>query len=159
MGTRSVIGVFDGNVCKSVYCHWDGYLEHNGAILNKFYNTLADATELVNLGDISSLGASIGTKHDFDKREYLEDTGLTTSVSKETTFYGRDRGEDNVGFTESVTFEQFIDRVHGCDAEFYYVMNNGVWYVGSVYDVAGLIKEGMVPLTDALNTISVMEDM
>ncbi len=28
MGTRSFIGVMHGDVCKVVYCHWDGYLEH-----------------------------------------------------------------------------------------------------------------------------------
>ena len=33
MGTRSRIGVMHGDKVKSVYCHWDGYLEHNGQIL------------------------------------------------------------------------------------------------------------------------------
>jgi hypothetical protein len=34
-------------------------------------------------------------------------------------------------------------------------MQDGVWYVGAVYDVPGLIKGGLVPLADALarNTI------
>jgi hypothetical protein len=34
-------------------------------------------------------------------------------------------------------------------------MRDGVWYVGAVYDVSGLIKGGLVPLTEALaqNTI------
>ena len=33
MGTRSRVGVMHGNVCKSVYCHYDGYLEYTGKLL------------------------------------------------------------------------------------------------------------------------------
>jgi len=33
MGTRSRIAVMHGSVAKSVYCHWDGYLEHNGSTM------------------------------------------------------------------------------------------------------------------------------
>jgi hypothetical protein len=39
MGTRSRIGVMHGDNVKSVYCHWDGYLEHNGEILLKHYDS------------------------------------------------------------------------------------------------------------------------
>jgi hypothetical protein len=33
MGTRSRIGVMHGDKCKSVYCHWDGYLSHHWSYL------------------------------------------------------------------------------------------------------------------------------
>jgi len=59
MGTRSRIGVMHGDVCKSVYCHWDGYLDHNGRILQEHYDS-ARANHLVALGDISSLGRDRG---------------------------------------------------------------------------------------------------
>ena len=59
MGTRSRIGVMHGDVVKSVYCHWDGYLEHNGQILLEHYDS-AKANNLVALGDLSSLGSVIG---------------------------------------------------------------------------------------------------
>ena len=38
MGTRSTIALeyADGTV-HQVYCHWDGYLEHNGRILQEHY--------------------------------------------------------------------------------------------------------------------------
>ena len=54
MGTRSRIAVMHGPVAKSVYCHWDGYLEHNGAILLEHYDS-SKANQLVALGDLSSL--------------------------------------------------------------------------------------------------------
>ena len=50
MGTRSRIGVMHGDVCKSVYCHWDGYLDHNGVILQENYDS-AKANHLAYLGD------------------------------------------------------------------------------------------------------------
>ena len=39
MGTHSRIGVMHGDKVKSVYCHWDGYLEHNGQVLEQYYDS------------------------------------------------------------------------------------------------------------------------
>lgn len=57
MATRSTIGIkrSDRTVVK-IYCHWDGYLEHNGAILQKYYNTADKVEELLKLGNLSCLG-------------------------------------------------------------------------------------------------------
>ena len=40
MSTRSLIGYFDSESpeIKMVYCHWDGYPEHNGKLLLNHYN-------------------------------------------------------------------------------------------------------------------------
>ena len=131
MGTRSRVAVMHGNVCKSVYCHYDGYLSYTGEILNKHYDsTLANA--LVSRGDNSGV------------KETLEEMNFYT-----------DRGETDVSWQVSHTFEEFLEQVDGCCAEYYYVMKDGVWYAGAVYDTPGLIKGGLVPLVDALaaNTI------
>jgi NADH:ubiquinone oxidoreductase subunit E len=40
MGTRSRVGVMHGTVCKSVYCHYDGYLDYTGELLNKHYGSV-----------------------------------------------------------------------------------------------------------------------
>lgn len=150
MGTRSRIGIMHGDVCKSVYCHWDGYPEYNGAILNKFYNTSVKANKLVSMGDISSLGADIGQEHEFGIRnEYVEVDG--NEYAKECTFYGRDRGENNVEFKTTQTFEQFLDQVKGCGAEYYYIMAHGEWYMGSVYNTK--YQEVLVPLKDVLTKV------
>ena len=131
MGTRSRVAVMHGDVCKSVYCHYDGYLDYTGEILNKYYDTVA-ANALIARGDNSGV------------KETLE----------EMNFYA-DRGEDNVSWQVAHTFEEFLEQVHGCAAEYYYVMRDGVWYAGAVYQVTGLVKEGLVPLADALaaNTV------
>lgn len=131
MGTRSRVAVMHGDVCKSVYCHYDGYLEYTGEILHKYYDSTA-ANALVARGDNSGVQATI----------------------EEMNFYS-DRGEQDVGYRVAHSFEEFLEQVEGCGCEYYYVMRDGVWYVGAVYAVPGLIKGGLVPLSDALaqNTI------
>ena len=59
MSTRSNIGILneDGTV-NYIYCHFDGYLEHNGDILNEHYTTESKVRMLIGLGDLSMLGVS-----------------------------------------------------------------------------------------------------
>ena len=39
MGTRSAIAMKTEDGIRSIYCHWDGYVDHNGRILKEFYST------------------------------------------------------------------------------------------------------------------------
>ena len=56
MATRSLIGIkLNDNIVKTIYCHWDGYPEHNGKLLVENYSTPAAITELMELGDLSTL--------------------------------------------------------------------------------------------------------
>lgn len=60
MGTRSTIGIVRGyHDTTRIYCHWDGYMEWNGAILQKYYNTADKVEKLIALGNLSSLGPEI----------------------------------------------------------------------------------------------------
>jgi hypothetical protein len=89
MGTRSDIIVQrkDGTWAR-IYCHWDGYLEHNGVILLEHYNTQELAEAVVAPGDMSSLKEKCDKPagHSYDHQ-----------VEGHTVYYGRDRGETNVG--------------------------------------------------------------
>ena len=134
MGTRSRVAVIHGDVCKSVYCHYDGYLEYTGQILNDFYGSV-EANELVARGDNSGVQKTIA----------------------EMNFYS-DRGEEDVSWQVAHTFEEFLEQVENCFAEYYYVMRDGVWYAGCVYETQGLIKNGLVPLEQALTALSVAVD-
>ena len=131
MGTRSRVGVMHGTVCKSVYCHYDGYLSYTGEILNKHYDS-SMANALVARGDNSGV------------KETLEDMN----------FYS-DRGETNVSWQVAHTFEEFLEQVHNCGGEYYYIMRDGEWYAGCIYATKGVVMNGLVPLSDAVaaNTI------
>ena len=130
MGTRSRVAVMHGDVCKSVYCHYDGYLDYTGRILLAHYNSTA-ANLLIARGDNSGV------------KETLE----------EMNFYS-DRGEEDVSWRVAHSFEEFLEQVNNCYGEYYYVMKDGVWYAGCVYETEGLVKNGLVTLKDAITAIS-----
>jgi len=150
MGTRSRIAVMHGDNCKSVYCHWDGYLEYNGSILQKHYDS-AKANNLVALGDLSSLKPEIGIQHAFGYHgTEISAEDYEKQFGNMCTFYGRDRGESNVEFQTDTDFESFIERVQGNGCEWYYIMRDGVWYVGNVYSSDEQFYKKLVPLAEAL---------
>jgi len=140
MGTRSRIGVMHGDKLKSIYCHWDGYLSHNGQILQDHYDS-SKANHLVSLGDISSLRNNVeipeGVAHSFD-----------TPAKEITVFYGRDRGETGVDFNVDQSYEEFLSKDY--DYEYYYIMNDGVWYVGVAYETDGMVPGQLYVLSEQL---------
>jgi hypothetical protein len=147
MGTRSRIGVMHGDVVKSVYCHWDGYLEHNGAILLEHYDS-SKANFLVALGDLSSLAPEIGEKHPFSQFDVPEADRV--NYDNWCTFYGRDRGESGTEWKVAHTFEEFLEQADGCCAEFYYIMKDGEWFVGTTYENTHPLSKRLTLLSEAL---------
>ena len=129
MGTRSRVAVMHGDVCKSVYCHYDGYLDYTGRILLAHYDSTA-ANMLIARGDNSGVKETI----------------------EEMNFYS-DRGEEDVSWQVAHTFDEFLEQVESCYGEYYYVMKDGVWYAGCVYETEGLVKNGLVVLKDAITAI------
>lgn len=116
MGTRSFIAIKTNTDYKGVYCHLDGYLEHNGRILHEHYDSEFDAALLIYGGEISSLGKTIGEATDFDN-----------PVSDQCVFYARDRGEKDTGFTARKNLDELLRYAENCGAEFFYLMENNQW--------------------------------
>jgi hypothetical protein len=152
MSTNSRIGVMHGDKVKSVYCHWDGYLEHNGQVLAQYYDS-AKANNLVALGDMSTLRPQIGEKHAFSQFDLPpEEVEAYKELTRDwCTFYGRDRGEVSV-WKVANTFEEFLDQADGCGAEFYYIMKDGVWYVGTTYENTHPLSKRLTLLSEALES-------
>jgi hypothetical protein len=118
MATRSHIGkqLPNGQI-KYIYCHFDGYPEHNGKILKEHYIDESKVDQLLELGDLSVLGEEIREKQDFDNR--------SSQNPKWCLAYGRDRGESDVEARTSL-LRQFMDQ------EYNYVFADGKWkcYMG-----------------------------
>ena len=153
MGTRSRIGVMHGDNVKSVYCHWDGYLEHNGAILQEHYDSVK-ANQLVALGDLSSLKPEIGIQHAFGYHgTEISAEDYETQFGNMCTFYGRDRGETGTEWKTHTNFVDFFAEVEGSWCEWYYIMRDGVWYVGNRYETDEKFYQKLVPLAEALATV------
>ena len=124
MGTRSMIGIENPNtkVVKAIYCHWDGYLEHNGAILNEHYASSPKVNNLIALGDLSSLRAEIGEKHAFSQFDLPKDEVEAFKLLTENmcTFYGRDRGE-TAPYKRFDTAKEAVTHYDHCGAEYFYL--------------------------------------
>ena len=134
MGTRSMIAIQNpySKDVRAVYCHWDGYLEHNGSLLHKHYSNSSKVNNLIALGDISSLRPEIGAGHPFSQF----DTTMTTEefdalYGEMTTFYGRDRKESGCNAKK---FKDYADYVAYHQYEEYeYILracgDKAVWFV------------------------------
>ena len=134
MGTRSTIALeyADGTV-EQVYCHWDGYLEHNGKILQEYYSNPFILRDLIDLGDLSSLRPTVGTKHAFSHFELRaeEVAGYKLLTEDMCTFYGRDRGETGTGAKKFASYEDYL--LNHQYEEFEYILRSvhgeAVWFV------------------------------
>jgi len=122
MGTRSMIAIQNphNKTVRAVYCHWDGYLEHNGAILQKHYAASPKVNNLIALGDLSSLRPEIGVQHAFSSLDVPNDEreAYDKEHGNSCTFYGRDRGEKDVGFKVFDTLKEAED--HYTWSDYYY---------------------------------------
>jgi hypothetical protein len=144
MGTRSDIIVErrDGTWAR-IYCHWDGYLEHNGKILFEHYNTQKLAEAVVAPGDMSSLDIHCtkpkGHSYDTKKAGY-------------SVYYGRDRGEKNVDATIGDSLAAvWPDSNTGTEFTYVWMWEKDVdgvasWWVGDADEG----QQSLVPLEKAL---------
>lgn len=107
MGTRARVAVqqADGKF-RSIYTHWDGYPSHHGPLLLAGYNTIEQANALMDLGDISSLDATIET----------------------CCAYARDRGETDVAAEVSATLSELSKLTQESGGEYLYLFRDGQWF-------------------------------
>lgn len=151
MATRSTIAIeFADGTVQQVYCHQDGYLEHNGVILQESYMDPFKVRDLIDLGDISSLRENIGVQHPFSAYEGdgLSYQDYKTKYGNMTTFYGRDRGEDGVSARK---FKNYADyEANHSYEEYEYILRqvNGqaVWFVNAY-------GKGYVELSKAMKQV------
>ena len=125
-GTRWSVGIeTPGGKIASTYGHWDGYPEHAGKMLKKYYSNSGKVKQLLKLGKqgISSIEKSMkgGKDHSFDNPK-----------KGETVFYGRDRGEKD-NFSNTWKNRDVVKFNSG--EEYFYIWNvkDKKWYYKSRY--------------------------
>lgn len=129
MATRCLILKEDGKSLKGINCHYDGYPDHVGLLLDNYYNTTKMVEALISLGDISVLDKKLEptTKsHSFDTPE----KGVTIA-------YARDRGEK----LEIVqTTRKELEKLAKDNwAEYVYIYNGKVWNVLTLNEKGKLV--------------------
>lgn len=123
----------------SSYCHWDGYVEHNGKILVEHYQNREDVQELIDGGSMSSLRTRGSWNHDSPLRdengEYIHDAAgyLRYENDREPQpLYHSERGEDIS--VEHTSFDKFVSGDSGEEYAYLFDLNGNwkAWYIGSI---------------------------
>ena len=117
MATRSTIARLNADhTVTAIYCHWDGYIHNNGAILKDHYTDPVKIDQLMTLGDLSSLRPEIGEKQNFD-RPTNEDWCVA---------YNRDRNESDVAAKTYDNVQMWLDHF---GQEYNYLWDGTEWLV------------------------------
>jgi hypothetical protein len=133
MGTRSRIGIeLPDHTVVSVYCHWDGYVKHNGKILVEHYQNREDVKALIDGGSMSSLRTrqtwSNGPTLRDENGEYITDSDgniMSEGDRDPQPLYHTERGEDiNV---EHTSFDEFVSGDMGGEEYAYLFDLNDNW--------------------------------
>tara|TARA_R100001594_G_scaffold23030_1_gene44720 strand:+ start:322 stop:753 length:432 start_codon:yes stop_codon:yes gene_type:complete len=141
MGTRSNIAYERSNGQVVVtYCHYDGYPEYNGVILNENYNTPQKAEELANQGYFVGLKPNL--------KDSLERGG----TSKEAPMIYH-------------SLHSYLNDIQW-DIEWIYIFKRGQWYVCEGMEVddnfkildKDFIENDFKPLVDVLTNIHLQEE-
>jgi hypothetical protein len=136
MGTRSMIAIENPHslAVKSIYCHWDGYLQHNGSLLEKHYSNSPKVNNLIALGDLSSLRPEIGEKHEFSRLDTtLPEEEYERLYGDMCTYYTRDRGED-APYKHFSNVKEAVAYYDGSWCEYFYLfkydedLESGKWF-------------------------------
>ena len=141
MGTRSNIAYErpNGQVVVA-YCHYDGYPEYNGVILNENYNTPQKAEELANQGYFVALKPNL--------KDSLERGG----TSKEAPMIYH-------------SLHSYLNDIQW-DIEWIYIFKRGQWYVCEGMEVddnfkildKDFIENDFTPLVDTLTKLRLQEE-
>lgn len=107
-------------IYKSIYCHNDGDLEHNGVLLYYHYSDPIKVELLTSLGDISLLEENVfpdtTKEHTFDNRQDFV-----------TVAYHRDRGEQ-LRFEVYNSKEKLLDDFSKSDSNYLYLFEDDKWF-------------------------------
>ena len=137
MSTRCFIAKENPNGSfRAVYAHFDGYPSCNGKILIDHYSDHQKLDALLDEGSISVLRGEVGEKHDFDGTYSgrYERGKAPQEINEWTTFYGRDRGEENIDATWYETILELVDSSKESWANYIYIFTKeGIWRYDYLY--------------------------
>lgn len=149
MSTNSRIGIIrsDGSV-DSIYCHWDGYYEHNGLILFNEYQDLNKINSLIKLGAISYLGENV--EPCTDQNHSFKDPCDGVVIA-----YCRDRGERKCVIDHARNISDFFKNSVSFNEEYVYLYDENTckWLTMSAYS-----KDMLVSLEEKLKELDLIEE-
>lgn len=115
----------------SVYCHWDGYPEHNGKLLVQHYQDREDVQDLIDGGSMSTLRTrstwTTGSALRDENGEYITDSEgyMTYEGDRDPQpLYHSERGDGEE--PSHTSFDEFVSS-NSCEEYAYLYDLNGNW--------------------------------
>jgi hypothetical protein len=130
MATRSFVGVVDGAHVKYIYVHYDGYPSGVGEILLNYYQDTDKVSQLMDLGDLSSLYPKIGDERMSreEHNEHLLNEDIPQSEKQCFADIRDGQIKDDRCKARETTFYHFLhEEKENMVTEWIYININGVW--------------------------------
>ena len=127
MSTRGVIAIENPDkTCRSIYVHFDMYLDGAGICLTHHYTTPDRIEKLLALGNLSALGDKLS-------KDDPEPEAQTVCIA-----YHRDYGESYKAPRVWETADKLLDQTSDIYwAEYVYLFRDGEWYFDTPYRPQG----------------------
>lgn len=119
MSTRSLIGIKNKNKNNSIdyiYCHHDGYVTYLGKKLIDFYKDEKTIRQLLDLGDLSSLG-NTPVANENAWKDYFAEPDYNLCITYRT------RGEKDVDFKTCAGFSKYIEAGENYGVDYIYLFD------------------------------------
>ena len=141
MSTRCYIAKQIGeDLYRAICCHFNGYIEHCGAVLLDTYDTPEKVNELLSLGDIKCLGPKLYPAPD-------QPHGVDCRQEDVTTAYARDLGEEKIE-AEVMTLGQ-LDHPAG-EIEYVYIFTRSEQWK---FFECGCLEAGLRDVRETLDEV------
>lgn len=138
MSTRSWIGIKQKDQSLNlVYCHYDGYIEHNGLLLQNYYQTIDKIKQLIKNGSIRILNETVESTEYFDEQNFIQYKSID------------DLKQDMMTNKHLIVIEYF----------YYFDEEVNTWFVGEIdYDSDFNAKQAIFkPLKDVIEELNLNE--
>ena len=112
---------------ECVYCHSDGYPEHNGRILKEYYTDPENVKNLIGMGSLLILEEKIVP-------DYHKEHSFDAPQKGICTFYHRDGKESWNGNAPVRYYSLLAIKIKITDIDYIYVYQDGNWYYKSYID-------------------------
>ena len=139
MATRGRIAIKENGKYRYIYNHYDSYLDNLGVTLFKFYKDADKVRELINLGNVSSVGETVENtatcyKEHMDLDNQHKGTVAFFREGRNWTdfdYYNPDESWEDCKPTEVDTLEEVLDVENVLGEEFVYIFDveKNKWYM------------------------------
>ena len=119
--THATVSIKDGRKFVTVWCNFDGYIDHLGKVLSEHYDTKEKVVDLISHGDACCINENIGER--VDNYRCSTDFRYYEQVRHQCRFYHRDMDME-LDIATDITEKELLSY-----ADYNYLFKDGKWFV------------------------------